>query len=123
MMGLVAFSIKKCWDIIADDVCAAIIHLFTTLDIPPGMNSSLVTLIPKVPDSIRITDFRPIVMGNYSYKVFTKIIATCLGSFIGDILSPSQYGFIPGRSIHACIAIASETINSLRMGNSDPMAI
>lgn len=55
-------------------------------------------------------------MGNFSYKIFTKIIATRIGSFIGKVLSPSQFGYIPGRSIHTCIAIAPETINSLHKG-------
>lgn len=114
---------QKCWDIISDDVTTAIIHLFTTLEIPDGMNSSMVTLLPKVADSIRVTDFRLIVMGNFSYKIFTKIIAMRLGSFISDVLSSSQYGFISGRSIHSCVAIASEIINSLCMGKSDSMAI
>lgn len=98
-------------------------HLFTTLNIPEGMNLSLVMLIPKTANSIRITDFHPIVMGNFSYKIFTKIIDLCLGHFIGNTFSPSQYGFILGRKIHTCIAIASKTINSLRMGTKDSMAI
>lgn len=62
-------------------------------------------------------------MGNFSCKIFTKIIATRLGSFIGEILSPSQYGFILNCNIHTCIAITSETINSLCMGSSNSMAI
>lgn len=87
------------------------------------MNSSLMTLIPKVNDSIHVSNFCPIVMGNFLYKIFTKIVATRLSSFIGDILSPSQYGFIPGCNIHTCIAISSETINSLHMGKHGNMAI
>lgn len=73
----------KCWDIIFLDVQNVIIHIFSTLDLPHGLNSSFVTLIPKVEHSIRVTDFRPIVMGNFIYKVFRKIIASRLGSFIG----------------------------------------
>lgn len=73
---------QKCWEIIAEDVTDTIIHIFASLVFPAGMNSSFVTLIPKVANSIRVTDFRPIVVGNFSYKIFTKIVATRLGSFI-----------------------------------------
>lgn len=66
--------------------------------------------------SIRVTDFRPVAMGNFFYKIFTKVIATRLGTFLGEILSPSQYGFVPGSNIRTCIALAFETINSLQMG-------
>lgn len=86
------------------------------------MNLNFVTFIPKMADSIRVSNFRPIVMGNFSYKIFTKIVATRLGSFIGNILSPSQYGFIPGRSIHTCIALSLETTNSMQMGTYGNMA-
>lgn len=55
--GFGEFFYHKCWDIIAMDVFNAIIHLFSTLNIPEGMNSSLVMLIPKVANSIRVTDF------------------------------------------------------------------
>lgn len=103
---------QKCWTIIADDVNNVIIYLFASLLFPSGMNSSFVTLVPKVASSIRISDFRLIVMGNFLYKIFTKIVATRLGSFIGDVLSPSQYGFILGRSIHTCIALRRKLLTT-----------
>lgn len=73
----------------------AIIHIFATSLIPSGMNSNFVALIPKVQDFIKVKDFRPIVMGNFPYKVYTKILASRLGRFIGGILSQYQFGFIP----------------------------
>lgn len=87
--GFGGYFFQKCWDIISDDVSAVIIHLFASLNIPVGMNSSFVALILTVANFIRVTDFPPIVMGNFMYKIFTKIVATRLSSFIGDILSPS----------------------------------
>lgn len=101
------FFLSKCWDVISYEVSNAITYMFSTLDLPQGTNSSLVALNQKVVNSIRVTDFKPVVMGNFIYKVYTKIIASRLGSFIGDILSPTQFGFIPGRRIHTCIALAS----------------
>lgn len=47
----------QCWSIIATDVTRAIISLFKTNCIPDGMNSNLVTLIPKVKSSVRVIDF------------------------------------------------------------------
>lgn len=121
--GFGGYFYQKCWEVISEDVTNTITHLFASLEFPAGMNSSLVTLIPKVANSIRVTDFRPIVMENFSYKIFTKIVATWLGGFIGEVLSPSQYIFVPGRNIHTCIALDSETIKSLQMGKNDNMAI
>lgn len=80
-------------------------------------------IVPKVETSIRVTDFWPIVIGNFSYKVYTKILATQLGSFIGEVLSPSHFGFIPGRRIHTCIALASNAINFFDIGPNGNMAL
>ncbi|KAL8470581.1 hypothetical protein ACS0TY_033214 [Phlomoides rotata] len=50
-------------------------------------------------------------MGNYLFKNFTKIVASRLGSIAARILTPFQFGFIPRKCIHTCIALASNTIN------------
>lgn len=46
--GFGGYFYHKCWGTISDDVSVAITHIFVTLDILEGMNSSFVTLIPKV---------------------------------------------------------------------------
>lgn len=114
--GFSGLFYQKCWN-----VCNVIIHHFTSLDLPCGMNSSFVALIPKVAESIRVTDFRLIAMTNFIYKVYTKIIAMRLGSFIRNVLSPSQFGVISGHRIHTFIALASETINSLDLAKQNIM--
>ncbi|KAL8488040.1 hypothetical protein ACS0TY_024350 [Phlomoides rotata] len=60
-----------------------------------------------------IEEFRPIVMGNYLFNIFTKIIATRLGRVAARIPTLFQFGFVPGHRIHTCIALASDTINIL----------
>lgn len=111
------------WEVISFDVIQAVNFLFSSVVIPQGMNSNFIALIPKVDNSIRVTDFHPIVMGNFTYKIFTKILATRLGSFISDILSPFQFGFIPGRRIHTCIALASDALNFLDIDQCGHMAL
>ncbi|KAL8523962.1 hypothetical protein ACS0TY_013791 [Phlomoides rotata] len=83
----------------------AVMYFFETLHIPFGLNSSFVMLISKKPGANRVEDFRPIVIGGIAAK----------------ILTPFQFGFIPGKLIHTCIALASDAINILdnptRIGN------
>lgn len=71
------------------------------------------TLIPKVKGPITIDDFTPIVLGNFLFKIITKILATRLGPVLSKTLSQFQYGFIPGKQINHCIALASEGYNCL----------
>lgn len=101
------------WHIVGVDVTSAIRSFFFHGDFPSGINASFVTLIPKLRDATRIEDFRPIVLGNFLYKIVTKILADRLGSLLNNLLSFHQFGFIPGRRIHDCIALASEGVNGL----------
>lgn len=85
--------------------------------IPPGLNSNIVTLIPKVPGASRVEEFRPIVLGNFLFKIFTKIISMRLGPMLTNLLSASQYDFISGKNIHHCIAATSEGFQCLCKGS------
>lgn len=86
---------------------------FSTAFVPTCLNSNIVTLILKIPGVTRVEDFRPIVLGNFLMKILTKIISMRIGPMLKHILSPSQYGFIPSKKIHHCIASSSEGMQCL----------
>ena len=104
---------QSCWDTVKGDLIGAVRDFFTTGILPRGLNSSFATLIPKSSNAMKVEDYRPIVLGNFVYKIMAKILASRLGVVLAAVISPNQFGFIPGRQIHDCIAIASEGINSL----------
>lgn len=97
------------WDIIGSDVVAAISYFFQTGHLPNGLNSSLVVLIPKMKGASVVDQFRPIVLSNFLFKVVTKILATGAPS----VISPVQFGFLSGRRMNDCIAMAEECVNCL----------
>ncbi|KAK6149327.1 hypothetical protein DH2020_016852 [Rehmannia glutinosa] len=106
------------WDVISAEITAAVRFFFSNSSLPLGLNASFMALIPKTEDTNVIENFRPIVMSNFLFKIITKILATSLGLIIADYLSPTQFGFIPGRQIHDCIAMISEGFNVLQ-GHTD----
>ncbi|GLT32300.1 hypothetical protein SLA2020_069760 [Shorea laevis] len=65
--------------------------------ISEAWNASLIALIPKVQNPDFISQFRPIGLCNVAYKIVTKLIVLRLCSLIGDLISPLQASFIPGR--------------------------
>ncbi|XP_068483388.1 uncharacterized protein [Phaseolus vulgaris] len=79
----------------------------------PGMNSNVVSLIPKVQGVDSIKDYRLIVVANFKFKIISKMLADRLALVAARIISPNQYGFVQGRQIQDCIGIASDVINLL----------
>ncbi|TFY54492.1 hypothetical protein EVJ58_g8829 [Rhodofomes roseus] len=55
--------------------------------------------IYKKMDKRDISNYRPITVLNTDYKLYTRIMATKLGSVVKTIIHPNQAGFIPGRQI------------------------
>lgn len=69
----------SCWEIIKDDVSLAVQTFFRKGYLPKGLNSSNVVLLPKKEFAAKVSDFRPIVLSNFLYKIISKILANRLG--------------------------------------------
>ena len=55
--------------------------------------------IPKKPDSLQPSDFRPLSMLEVLYKIPSRIMARRLNRILPDIISRNQHGFIQGKGI------------------------
>lgn len=85
--------------------------------LPAGMNSSFITLVPKVKNPTVFADFRPISLINCSLKVLSKLLASRLAVVLDKLISKHQIGFIKGRKISEGILITNEVVHSLSKGD------
>ena len=65
----------------------------------PDSNSSFTITLFKKGEKHSLTNWRPISLSNTDAKFLSKILATRLLGYANQVLSPSQFGFLPGRSI------------------------
>ena len=73
--------------------------MFNSSIIPPNLNHTFITLIPKIQSSRRVTDFRPISLSNMLYKLIAKVLANRLQKFLPKIILETQSAFMAGRLI------------------------
>jgi len=115
--------IKKCWPFIANDfydLCQA----FCNGDLcTRSINTSFITLLPKIEGPTRINDFRPISLLNSSLKIITKIMANRLQEVIPILIHRNQYGFIKNRTIQDCLAWAMEYLHICHKSKRDMVII
>ncbi|GJY68394.1 RNA-directed DNA polymerase, eukaryota, reverse transcriptase zinc-binding domain protein, partial [Tanacetum coccineum] len=90
---------KEFWNTIKDDVVTFVHHFFATGSLPRGCNNSFITLIPKVPNPMVASDFRPISLIGAQYKIIAKVLANRLACVIDTIISHEQSAFIKNRQI------------------------
>ncbi|XP_028113902.1 uncharacterized protein LOC114311939 [Camellia sinensis] len=79
-----------------------------------GLNSSFISLIPKVENPVGHGDYRPISLMGSIYKVLTKVLSSKLKKVLPHIISDTQSAFIGGRNILDGVLIANEAVDGWR---------
>lgn len=105
---------QKYWDIVGDDVFEVVRGFFLDGSMLREVNHTNVTLIPKVTHPEFISQFRPISLSRFFYKIISKILVNRLQRFMYNIISEQQSAFIPGRQIQDNIVVAHEVFHFLK---------
>ena len=69
------------------DVSQAVLSYLNSRSILRSINHTFITMIPKVQNPKRVSDFRPISLCNVIYKIISKVIANRLKPLINSIIS------------------------------------
>ena len=93
--GFTGAFFKTCWDIVQEDITAALNSLFMLNS--QGfelLNSANIILLPKKADASRVTNFRPISLIHSFVKIFAKLLANRLAPRLDSLVSKCQSAFI-----------------------------
>ncbi|GKC68404.1 RNA-directed DNA polymerase, eukaryota, reverse transcriptase zinc-binding domain protein [Tanacetum coccineum] len=109
--GFSSLFFKKAWDIVGKDVCKSVKEFFDNGKMLKEINSTIITLIPKIETPNKVTDFRPIACCNVIYKCISKVITNRIKGFLGYIVGQYQSAFVPNRHIQDNILLSQELFN------------
>jgi hypothetical protein len=101
---------KSCWETIKHDIYQLCDKFFSGQVQLTALNSSFITLIPKVSNPTTIGDYRPISLSSSALKIITKLMGNSLQKIIIPLVHINQYGFIKSRAIQDYLAWAFEYI-------------
>ena len=109
--GLTSRFYSCSWTILRQEVTTAIKRFFLTSNMTSGMNSTILTLIPKFPGATIIKDYRPISCCNTIYKVISKLLVAKIKPLLPSIILPNQSAFIKGHLLQENVLLASEIVS------------
>ena len=108
--GYTACFLKKAWGIIGKDICDSIKEFFSSGKLLKEVNTTILTLIPKVSNPKYVTEFRPIACCNVLYKCISKILTNRMKTSLDKLVNLNQSAFIQGRSIQDKILLTQELL-------------
>ena len=111
--GMSVVFFQKHWSIVGNNITDMILNILNH-NIPIlELNKTNISVIPKISNPKRMTDFRPISLCNVVYKLISKILANHLKPLLPYIISENQSVFTSNRLITDNVLVAFELMHYL----------
>jgi len=65
-----------------NDVTVVVLKALNSSNVPESINTTFISLIPKIKNPKTVTNFRPISFYNIIYKLIAKVVANRLKKFL-----------------------------------------
>lgn len=123
--GLSPFFYKFYWEIIKERLVKAVQFFFLHGVLIHPLNYTFITLIPKRENPSLVEHYCPISLCNVVYKVISKLLANRLKPLLGQLISPHQSAFIPGRTMTDSVITCHELMHHInrKKGSLNLMAV
>ena len=112
--GMPPLFFQTYWLDIGMDIIELVLSSLNSGSLLKSINHTFITLISKVKNPERVTEFRPISLCNVIYKITSKVIANKLKPLLNSIISKTQSAFIAGRLITDNVLIAFELLHHMK---------
>ena len=96
------------------DITNAVLVALNLGIILESINTTFISLIPKIQNPKKVSDFRPISFCNVFYKLISKVLVNRLKLVLPYVVSDSQSAFLSGRLIIDNVLVAFETLHYLK---------
>ena len=112
--GMPPLFFQTYWTDVSMDVTHVVLSCLNSCSILKSINHTFITLIPKVNNLEKVSNFRPISFCNVIYKIISKLIANRLKPVLNSIISETQSAFIANRLITDNILITFESLHHMK---------
>lgn len=83
-------------------------------ELPLGLNDTAITLIPKLQNPHKISQYRPIALCPVLYKITVKAVANRIRRILDKVIGEEQSAFVSGRLITDNVLVAYGSFHAIR---------
>ena len=123
--GLHAGFFQRFWLVVGRSVMEEVKKISLLKEVPEVLNSTLISLIPKIPGPETLNNYRPISLCKMVYKIVSKVIVARLRPLLDQVISTFQIAFVSGRRVTDNAILVQELIHTVsrKKGKVGYMAI
>lgn len=112
--GMSPIFYESFWHIVGEDVSATVLAMLNGGIVPNAINSTFTSLIPKIKNPKKVSDFRHFSLCNIFYELIAKVLVNRLKLVLPHMVSDSQTTFLFSRLITNNVLVAFETLHYLK---------
>ena len=105
---------QQFWPTIKEDVTETVLTCLNFSTIPHSINRTIITLIPKIKNPVKVSEFNPIALCNTLYKIISKVLANGLKKILPCVILESQITFQSNKTIFDNILVAFKTLHHMK---------
>ena len=87
--GMSILFYKSFWHIVGQDATSVVLNALKIGVVPELLNSTFISLIPKIKHTKIFSDYRPISLCNVVYKLISKVLVNRLKKFLASAILES----------------------------------
>ncbi|KAK5839724.1 hypothetical protein PVK06_008556 [Gossypium arboreum] len=118
--GLSGNFFKHHRDIVGNDTISYYLDVLNGNKNISSLNDTMIILISKIRNPCELTNFCPISLCRFVYKIISKVLANRLKVALTNCISQNQSAFVLRRMIHDNILIAHELLHYLQSSKNGP---
>ncbi|CAI5464499.1 unnamed protein product [Closterium sp. Yama58-4] len=107
------------WDILGKHFMKLVDNFAATATLPTSTKDAVTILLHKKGGREQLENYRPITLLSFTYKVIARVVADRMKRVLHEVISPEQYGFLPGRRLSDTVGLVADVIEAAKSKDHD----